>query len=205
MNIDRLTDSELADMAANIVALLGGASLEAIDPAVRTALIAAFGTLPADLATQTAEASNRVGEKLAAFSTKDSTRLQVLELTRQTRDALKAGRASKSEYDLCGFGFPAEPVKMYEAQDPSDLAVVGFSNGVNQGRFRGNNLPGRVVYEIWRRHGDEGPWGKHTLTKKQSFTDTGVTPGQYYEYRVRAIAAQTTSNFSNSAVVYGML
>jgi hypothetical protein len=58
-------------------------------------------------------------------------------------------------------------------------------------------------YEIWRRHGDEGPWGIIATTRKQAFADTPVTPGQYYEYKVRAVAAKSTSNYSNSAVVYG--
>ncbi len=31
-----------------------------------------------------------------------------------------------------------------------------------------------------------------------------VTPGQYYEYKVRAAAPKSVSNFSNSAVVYGV-
>jgi hypothetical protein len=62
------------------------------------------------------------------------------------------------------------------------------------------------MYEIWRRQGDEGPGMMHMLSTKQKFEDNkGVVPGQYYEYKVRAAAAQTESNFSNSAVVYGVL
>ena len=92
----------------------------------------------------------------------------------------------------------------HRAQVPSDLAVEGFSNQENRGRFRGNNASGTVVYEVWRREGDEGPWGLRMAVKKQSFTDAGVTPGQYYEYRVRAVAATNMSGWSNSAVVYGV-
>ena len=40
------------------------------------------------------------------------------------------------------------------AQTPSELAVQGYSNGVNQGTFRGNNKSGSVLYEVWRREGD---------------------------------------------------
>lgn len=39
--------------------------------------------------------------------------------------------------------------------------------------------------------------------KTGKFTDEGVTPGQYDEYKVRAKASKTISQFSNSAVVYG--
>lgn len=93
----------------------------------------------------------------------------------------------------------------YEAQNPTNLSVFGYSNGINRGKFSGNNKRGRVVYEIWRRQGDTGGWLLHATTKKQSFTDTPVTPGQYYEYRVRAVAAKSVSHFSNPAVVYGVL
>lgn len=205
MTLDRMTDSQLADVAANIVALLGGTELDAIDTNVRADLVTAFGTLPAQLASQTAEATVREGEKLAAFSIKRSIRDEVLELTRRTRDALKAGRAPKEQFDLCNLPYKADPVQVYEAQDPTEMSAWGYSNGVNKGRFRGNNKPGRVVYEIWRRVGDDGGWEKHQLTKRQSFDDIGVVPGQHYTYKVRAIAAQTVSNFSNNAVVYGVL
>ena len=120
----------------------------------------------------------------------------------QVRDALKAGLAPKKQYDLCGFDYPATRSR-YEAQDPTKLSAFGYSNGVNKIRFSGNNRPGQAVFEIWRRHGDTVDWALHAITRKQSHTDTGITPGQYYEYKVRAIAAKSVSNFSNSAVVYG--
>ncbi|MEP6848972.1 MAG: hypothetical protein ABI999_08945, partial [Acidobacteriota bacterium] len=68
----------------------------------------------------------------------------------------------------------------------------------------GNNKSGSVVYQVWRRQGDTGAWGLLATTKKQTFTDAPVTPGQYYEYKARASAARSVSHFSNSAVVYGV-
>lgn len=49
------------------------------------------------------------------------------------------------------------------------------------------------------------PWLLHATTRRQSFADTPVVPGQFYEYRVRAVGSRSVSNFSYSAVVYGML
>lgn len=204
MNFRRLNEQQLADFAANVSTLLGGASLPSIDPAVRTDLVAAIGTKPADLATQAASAAVAETTRKAAVSTKNKTRTDVVALMSQVRDALKAGLGPKTEYDLCGFDFPLAPSTGYEAQDPTDLSAYGFSNGINKIRWVGNNKPGLVVYEIWRRHGDTAPWSLHGTSKKQSFTDTPVSPGQYYEYKVRAAAAKSTSNFSNSAVVYGV-
>lgn len=159
---------------------------------------------PVDLATQTATAAVAEAARKAAVSTKNATKAQVIALMSRIRDALKAGRATKNQYDLCGFDFPVLRVT-YEAQDPTKLSAFGFSNGINKIKFAGNNKPGSVVYEIWRRQGDTAPWTMHATTKKQTFTDAPVQPGQYYEYKVRAMAAKSVSNFSNPAVIYGVV
>jgi fibronectin type 3 domain-containing protein len=95
--------------------------------------------------------------------------------------------------------------KLIVAAEPSDLAAEGRSDGANYLTWTSNNKYGTVVYEIWRLHGDTAPWALHATTKKQSFTDTPVTPGQVYNYKVRAVAATNQSNYSNTAVVYGTL
>lgn len=203
MDFRTLKDNDLSDFAANVAFLLTGTALPSIDTTMRTALQTAIGTKPAVLAAQSASASVAEAERKAAVSAKNETKANVIDLMARVRDALKAGDATKEEYDLCGFDFPKAPAGSYQAQDPTKLSAAGFSNGINRIRFSGNNQRGRVVYEVWRRQGDNGPWLLHGTTKKQSFTDSPVTPGQYYEYKVRAVAAKSISNFSNSTVVYG--
>ena len=205
MNITKLTDSELADLAANLVDLLTGTELTAIESHVRAELVTAFGTKPADFAGEISAAAIANDEKQAATSTKNKSREDLEFVTRRTLFALKAGGAPKKQFDLARFNYPAQRSAQYIAQTPSDMAAQGFSNGINTGRFNGNNKQGNVMYEVWRREGDEGPWAIHILTTTQSFKDEGVTPGQYYEYRVRARASQNVSGFSNSTVVYGVL
>ena len=46
MNIRRLNGNDLADLAANVLTLLAGTELSAIDGHVRADLVTAFGTLP---------------------------------------------------------------------------------------------------------------------------------------------------------------
>lgn len=206
MNLRKLNESDLADLAANVAVLLAGTELDAIEPATRTDLITALGTLPTDLNAETAAALISETERKTRFTSKNALYEEVILWMGRVRDALKTGVAPKKQFDACGIDFAGVRTGPYIALDPTDLSVAGFSNGVNRGRFTGNNKNGLVTYEIWRRHGDEGPWAVHMLTRKQSFVDnTGVTPGQYYEYKVRAVAANTISNFSNSAVVYGIL
>lgn len=204
MDYRRLTDNDLADFATNVVLLLGGTQLAGINTVVRTSLAAAIGTLPDDLDAQTAAAAVAEGARKAAVSSKKATRQQIIAFMSQVKNALLAGLAPKEQYDLCGFDYRETPTGPYQPADPTELSAFGYSNGVNAVKFRGNNSTGYVVYEIWRRHGDTSAWALHSTTTKQSFTDTPVTPGQYYEYKVRATAAKSVSNFSNPAVVYGV-
>lgn len=203
MNYRRLSDNDLADFAGNVLELLGTTKLSAIPTGTRTALESALGTLPADLDQQTQLAMATEGERKAAVSVKNTSRQQILELMSQVRNNLVAGLAPKEQFDFCGFDYRDSTASTYQAQDPTELSAFGYSNAVNVVRFSGNNKTGTVVYEVWRRHGDTVDWYLHATTKKQSFTDTPVTPGEYYQYKVRAVAARTVSNFSNSAVVYG--
>jgi hypothetical protein len=119
----------------------------------------------------------------------------------RVRNYLESGLASDNQYALCGFNIPVPPVRMYVAMDPADLSVTGYANGTNKCVFRGNNKYAHVMYEIWRREAG-GEWAVLGSTKKQSYVDTPVEPGRFYEYKVRAVATKTVSNFSNPAVVY---
>lgn len=205
MNFRTLVEHDLASFAENLVDLLTGSELISIDPAVRTDLVTAIGTLPATLRIKADSADVIEGQRKAAVSERDVATAMLYIVIGQVKSALKAGLAPKKEYDLCNLDFPDTSRSRYIAEDPTDLSVTGFSNGINKGKFAGNNTNGNVMYHVWRRKGDEGPWEAHILTKKQRFVDEGVTPGQYYEYRVRAVASTSVSAWSNSAVVYGVL
>lgn len=205
MDVTKLTDNQLADLAANLRWLLLSAEPLDIDPHLRAELVAAFGTKPAEFAAQISEKAAAEDNRKAATSTKNRTRAELLYLSARTQDTLNACAAPKSQFDLARLHFRKPSVGEYIALDPTDLAVVGFSNGVITGRFRGNNRTQSIMYEIWRREGRQGKWRSHILTTKQKFKDESVMPGRYYEYRVRAVAAGNTSDFSNVAVVYGVL
>ncbi len=192
MDITKLSDSELADLTANLLDLLGGTELSAIESHVRAELVTAFGTKPSGFALQLSAAAVADDEKRSAFSSKDLTRAELVFLARRVNFALKAGAAPKAQFDLARFNFPTPGVSKYIARTPTDMAAVGFSNGVNKGGFKGNNKKGSVSYEIWRRTGDDGTWQKHLLTRKQKFTDSGVTPGQYYAVSYTHLRAHET-------------
>jgi len=93
---------------------------------------------------------------------------------------------------------------IYTPVTPSDLAATGYSNGTNQLSYRGNNPSGTVTYAIEVKIGDTAPFVLLATTTTQKYKHEGVTPGQFYQYRVRAQASRNNvSDWSNEAVVYG--
>ena len=88
-----------------------------------------------------------------------------------------------------------------ELNTPTGL-VAAAGPGVNTIEFSATSGQ-NAVYEIWRRHGDTVDWYLHATATNPVFEDTGVTPGQYYEYKVRAASGGEYSEFSDTAVVYG--
>jgi hypothetical protein len=84
---------------------------------------------------------------------------------------------------------------------PSGLSVNAMPGSVNQVTF--GSAGGDINYEIWRRHGDTVDWYLHATISEPLFSDAEVKPGQYYEYKVRAVLGDSVSEFSPSAVAYG--
>ena len=205
MNYRKMNAAATVDFAENVATLLGGTALSAIDPAVRTDLLTLMGTLPADLSAAQADVVVQEDQARASVSARDDLKLEIDTVLGQVAANLRAGLAPKEQFDLCGFTYPFGIRSRVVPAAPTALSAFGMSNGLNTGRFTGNNYHGSVQYEIWRREGDEGPWMLLKTTTKQSFSDTPVTPGQYYEYKVRARAATEYSPFSGTAVVYGVV
>jgi hypothetical protein len=203
MDIHRMDAAMTADFAENIATLLGGTELSAIDAGVRTDLLTLMGTLPAGLASAQADVLVKQDQAIAAVSARNDIQEILITVLGQVAAQLRAGLAPKEQFDLCGFNYPFGVRSRVIPNAPTGLSAFGTSNGLNTGRFTGNNKTGSCAYEIHRREGDEGPWMLLKTTTKQSFSDSPVTPGQYYEYKVRAIAATETSAYSGTAVVYG--
>ncbi|PYT00650.1 MAG: hypothetical protein DMF63_06330 [Acidobacteria bacterium] len=82
---------------------------------------------------------------------------------------------------------------------PTGLTAKGLPKSINHIEFTGD----AASFEIWRRHGDTVDWYLHATTNAPSYEDSDVKPGQYYEYKVRAVSGESASEFSGSAVTYG--
>ena len=126
-------------------------------------------------------------------------------LLQDLKYGMKSVESPASDYDAIGFDPPAETRFIVTPQTPTELAATGFSNGVNELTFVGNNAPGSVTYMVECKIGDTAPYVLVGTCTKQAFKHTGVIPGQFYQYHVRAQAARNlVSDWSNEAVVYGL-
>src|SRR5215211_3396680 len=75
--------------------------------------------------------------------------------------------------------------------EPSQLSATGLPHGVNRLDFCVDEGPDGIIYEIWRRHGDTVDWAVHATTTNTTYTDSPVEAGQYYEYKVRSVLADS--------------
>ncbi len=89
-----------------------------------------------------------------------------------------------------------------ELTTPTDLSAKAGDSLIRL-EFRCEGSGGELDYEIWRRHGDTVDWYLHATILECGFDDSPVEPGQYYEYKVRAVRGDAVSEFTPSAVVYG--
>lgn len=210
MDYYKLPAPELADFAENVATLLGGTDLSAIDSNVRTDLLTAIGTLPASLDTAASDQMVQYDQARAATELREAIRKDLVQIITQVRNSLLAGAAPADQYALCGFNIPVgEATGLARSLPvmpniPSGLGAAGYSNGQIILGFDGNNPNTSVRYEIWRLNGDTNPYALHAVVTKQKFTDYPTTPGELYQYKVRAVTAGGTSGFSNVAVVYGV-
>jgi len=202
MDYRRLTDADLVDFSKNVKTSLDGGLVTGLDPTIATDLARLLDPLNTQFETSIEDSVVKEAAKKTAFADKQTLRDDIKNLLARVRNNLVAADCPRRSYEACGFNYPKPPATIL-AEAPTDLAAAGTSNGVTRLMFSGNNKVGTVVYEMWRRAGDDGEWAVLGVTKKQTYIDSPVTPGQFYEYKVRAVAATNTSHFSNSAVIYG--
>jgi hypothetical protein len=203
MDIRRLPDNSIVDMGKNIAAKLAAHEVTCFTNALADELAAAMDPVNTALETAIEECVVMESTKIATFQAKRDQRVLGVDRIATVQKYLASVGAKKKFYDMLGLPYRKAASRVVP-EAPGKLAATGASNGVNDIEWAGNNKSGAVVYELWRRHGDTGDWQFLKLTQKQRATDSPVTPGQYYEYKVRAVAANgAMSPWSNTAVVYG--
>jgi hypothetical protein len=182
-------------VAEGIVSGLFAEQIESISAAIAEA---SEELAAADLAQIEARAAALETTRIA-----QNKRLELLRLLQNLKYLMKALSSGDVEFAGIGFDLPARERRIVTPQMPVELAVQGYSNGVNTLTFTGNNVPNSVVYMIEAKTEPHGPYAMIGLSRRQSFKHIGVIPGQLYQYRVRAQATRgMVSDWSNEAVVY---
>lgn len=130
-------------------------------------------------------------KKTLSFVDENATKPEEYRYTvRACQEVTEAGATDKyySSYDEDGIG--ATP---YQPDEPSVKAV-----GIKQIKISWKSVTGAQGYYVYRRKSGAKSWGKAiTKTSKLSYEDKSATPGQLYEYAIRAY---TTDNQSAYAV-----
>jgi hypothetical protein len=205
MNPRDLNRAALVDFTTN--AATGVASgkvtgfLAAQNTAISDALTDANAVLEAaNLAAVEARSASKEATQIAVNASDE-----VLQQLSDLKFGMRSVESPPQDYDAIGFDPPSDVRNIVMPQTPTDLAATGFSNHTNVLNWVGNNAGGSVTYAIECKIGDTAPYVLVGLATKQSFKHIDVTPGQFYQYHVRAQAARgLVSDWSNEAVVYGL-
>jgi hypothetical protein len=203
MNPRHLSRPEVVDFARNAAAAVAAGKIAGITPAEAADLVAALNAATDKLA----ESDQKVVAARAAYheATQNASvdEADVIKILTTLKFKMRGLHSSASEYKAAGFDPPADPTNRIEPVAPTNLSAAGFFNGLNRLKYRGNNPPGTVIYTIEGRTSLTAEYSIVGSTHKQSFKHAPVTPGQFYQYRVRAEATSgLVSEWSNEAVVY---
>jgi hypothetical protein len=200
-----LPSAELVDFTANAAVAVANGKISGFLAAQNTSYSDALTDANAELA---AADTNLMATKAAqgeAAAIVEEKRALVLKLISEVKFAMKGVDAPTPDYEALNLDPPATSRSIVMPQTPTQLAAAGFSNGVNSLKWVGNNASGAVTYVIEAKIGDTAPYVIVGTATKQSFKHLGVTPGEFYQYHVRAQASRgLTSDWSNEAVVYGI-
>lgn len=203
MNYRRLSDTDLAQFAKNIFKRLSSGALSCFDQALSDQLAAELGPECEAFAADLSESLELRSRLASVNARKREHRTSLIDRLASVSKHMRSKGASGADHDLCGFTFRKGWTRIM-ANDPADLVVTGMSNGVNVVSFDGNNTSQVVKYEIWRRGRGDKKWAFLGNSSRQTYFDQPVVPGDFYEYKVRAIGSHNESNWSNVGSVYPM-
>jgi hypothetical protein len=194
-------NSQLVVFVQNVISALQDHKVSCLDDAVADALAAKLSPLNDELAQSVREGFDLRALKQENTAKKRQKRSEVVATLSSVVRNIEAANGEPQHFEICGFE-NRRPWTSVVARQPTDLIAVGDWAEGNKLKFKGNNLRGRVVFEISRCDGRDGEWSFVGLTRRQSFVDKTAVPGKHYTYRVRAVAPRGPSTYSNLATVY---
>jgi hypothetical protein len=203
MNPRHLSRPEVVDFARNAAAAVADGKITGLSAAEAADLAATLNAATDKLASsdQKVVAARTAYHEATQEASVDEA--DVIKILTTLKFKMRGFHSSTSEYKAAGFDPPADPANRIQPEAPTNLTAAGFFNGLNRVKYRGNNPPGTVIYTIEGRTSRAADYTIVGSTHKQTFKHAPVTPGQFYQYRVRAEATSgLVSEWSNEAVVY---
>ena len=203
MNPNRMNRAHLADFGKNMAAQIAAGKVDGLLPEQVMAFSEAIAAASELVATRDKNQVAAVAAAREATQLAQDARHGMLRLTQEFKNTMKGIGSDPHEFDAVGFDPPVIGRTPVTPQKPLELSAKGFSNGINELSFTGNNLSGRVNYIIEGRIADASRFTIIGVSRRQRFKHTGVKPGVPILYRVHAQSARgLVSACSNEAVVY---
>jgi hypothetical protein len=200
----RISRSALVDFTTNAATGVADGKVSGFSAPQNTAISDALTDANTVLAAADLAAVEAKAAAMAAMSVAQDAADVVTKQLAELTFSMRGVASVPNEYDSLGFDPPDTTRSVVVPQTPTELSATGYSNGINQLFWVGNNVSGSVTYAIEVKIGDTAPYVLLATATAQRYQHIGVTPGEFYQYRVRAQAARNVvSGWSNEAVVYG--
>ena len=167
---------------------------------VATQITTLKGTLASALTAQ-AEAQQTSASATEAVNT---AKMNLANYLAEIKAKMKADGATAQTLLDAGFTPDKEFRSRRIAVAITDLVAVPRAGGLVDLKWNGNGNPVGVKYAIERLEGDTNPYHLIDTTGNRKYTDSGRTPGQHIQYRVRAEFATSKSEWSQPVVIQGI-
>lgn len=205
MNPNKLTRGDLIGWAANCATQVANGIVDGFLAAQNTAFSDALTDANAELAAAETTAIETLADYQGAVHVAQTKRDDVVLIAQNIKDAMRGVNAPGEDYVTLGYDMPVFVRQSIIPLQPTELSAFGYSNGTNKLSWATANVPGTVTFAIEAIIGDTAEYVLVGTTQQQKWDHLGVTPGQFYQYHVRAQAARNVvSEWSNTAVVYGI-
>ena len=205
MDPRKLSRADLVDFATNAAQAVADGRVPGFLAAQNTSISEALTDATAELAAADTDQVTKRTASLDATEVAGQKQDVVLTLLSELRLAMRSVRTPSNVYDAVGLTPPSETRTVVVPNTPEHLTAESFGHTVNLLTFIGNNPSGSVTYTVEAKIGDTAGYVMIGTTSNQKFRHTGVTPGEFYQYHVRAQSGRgLVSEWSNEAVAYGI-
>jgi hypothetical protein len=199
-----LNRPSLIDFARNSAAGLAAGKVPGFLPAQAEMFADLLIALADELEGNQSDAIAKRSAAQGATSLAQQNASRLTKVLSQLKFGMRSVGAASDQFYALGFNAPDNVHHRIRAEMPTALDATGFSYGVNKLSWTRNNPNGSVMFVIEYKTSRQGPYSYLATVTSRKYEHKNVTPGQFYQYRVKAVTlGGDESDWSNEAVVYG--